>query len=320
MSLTVSVVICAYTLDRWRLLQESVASVEVQTFPSHQVIICVDHNPELAARCREVWSVGGGNLVEVVENRFPGRLGSARNTAVERATGDVIAFLDDDAAAYRDWLERLIMAYESNPAIMAVGGMPVPRYSVTRPAWFPYEFDWVFGCVYRGLPQHRSPVRHLIGANMSVRQAAILKVGGFHSDYHDDMDVCHRVAHRFGPASIVYDPASRVAHYVSANRLQWSYFWRRCFYVNRGKVVALADMQEAGNLRAEVRFALRALLVTAPQYALAPLGGGLSRAVATVLGVALSGLGHFTGRVELALGMATPSLTVGIQSTMPLDS
>ena len=42
----VSVIICAYTDDRWSQLTKSVASVEAQTSPPIEIIVCIDHNEE----------------------------------------------------------------------------------------------------------------------------------------------------------------------------------------------------------------------------------------------------------------------------------
>ena len=308
---SVSVVICAYTQDRWELLCAAVASVLDQTVPPHEVLVCVDHNPQLASAATEHFATEHGPRVQVLENHLPGRLGSARNSAVARASGQILAFLDDDAAAPRDWLQKLLEGYEAHPEVMTLGGAPLPRYAAPRPTWIPEEFNWVFGCAYKGMPVTRSPIPHLIGANMSARRRAVLQVGGFHSDNHDDMDLCHRVAHAFGADSVVYDPNIQVSHFVSQERLTWGYFWRRCYHVNRGKVVAFADMAEAGNLRAEISFALRMLLIEAPRKAMRSRDG-FRQALAAVAGVALAGLGHIVGRVELSRGTAPPSLTLGL--------
>ena len=99
----------------------------------------------------------------------------------------------------------------------------------------------MFGCHYRGLPESRQPVEHLIGASMSVRTAALRAVGGFHSDDHDDMDLSHRIAAGFGPSAVVYEPRARISHFVPAVRVSWRYFWRRCYTINRSKVRAFAD-------------------------------------------------------------------------------
>jgi cellulose synthase/poly-beta-1,6-N-acetylglucosamine synthase-like glycosyltransferase len=236
----------------------------------------------------------------VIQNKFETRLGGARTSAAEIATGDVLAFLDDDASASTSWLRRLTKPYE-NPKVVGVGGAPVARYETTRPRWFPYECHWIFGCAYRGLPEHLGPIDHLIGANMSIRRDALMSWGGFQSDNHDDMDLSHRTIHAYGAAALLYEPEAVVHHFVPKARLTWSYFWRRCFYVNRGKVQAFRDMNEASNLRAEVRFATRSLsraLFTEGRELLRGDVYAPVRYLALGTAIALGGLGAVAGRLR----------------------
>ncbi len=290
-ALRADVVICTYTLARWNLLLRSVESVLAQRIAPQRLVIVVDHNGELFEQCRQQWA---GGLPEspveivVVANEFAGRLGSSRNTALLYTGADVVAFLDDDAEAASDWLEQLLAVYATHPGAVAVGGAPQPNYGAPRPSWFPHHFDWVFGCHYQSLPDRLAPVRHLIGASMSVRREAVLSIGGFHADDHDDMDLSHRIAHTYGPTAVCYEPRAEVRHYVAAERLTWSYFWRRCFYVNRSKVGAFADMGSAGNIGAELRFCLSVLLGWGPAMVAALSGRPerLVQALVAVVGVA----------------------------------
>ena len=318
-ALRADIVICTYTLARWDLLARSVESALTQRFTPQRVIIVVDHNHELLERCQHQW---GGALsdspveIVVVANQFAGRLGSARNTALLYTRADIVAFLDDDAEAASDWLERLLAVYATHPGTVAVGGAPQPNYGAPRPSWFPPECDWVFGCHYRWLPDELAPVRHLIGASMSVRRDAILAISGFHADDHDDMDLSHRIAHSFGPATVFYEPRAEVRHYVAPERLTWSYFWRRCFYVNRSKVGAFADMGDAGNIRAELGFVLSVLLGLGPALVAALSGrpARLAQALVALAAVALAGCGFVAGRVQLALGRRPEILTTGLSA------
>ncbi|CCH86818.1 Glycosyl transferase, family 2 [Modestobacter italicus] len=311
------VVICTYTDARWDLLERAVASVQTQSVAPGKILLCVDHNDELLERCLATWGPGTdqpGPPIEVFPNRFAGRLGSARNTAVERVTAEVVAFLDDDAEADPTWLETLLSVYAEDGAV-AVGGAPLPNHQIARPGWFPHEFDWVFGCHYVGLPEVREPVRHLIGASMSVRTDALRAVGGFHSDKHDDMDLSHRIAAAHGAAAVVYEPKARIYHFVHPERLTWDYFWRRCYTINRGKVRAFSDMGAAGNIRAELEFA-RAMVGSVARKLLRAARGdrdaGL-QAAAIVGGLAAAGVGHLRGRVDLRTGRLPVSLTVGLE-------
>jgi glucosyl-dolichyl phosphate glucuronosyltransferase len=245
--------------------------------------------------------------VIVLANKYDGHLGSARNTAAESARGEVLAFLDDDAAAEADWLERLIDPY-CDQNVGAVGGAPLPVFEEGRPRWFPREFDWVFGCVYRGLPSTRAPLAHLIGANMSARRPILQGIGGFHSDDHDDMDMCHRIA--FARYKVVYEPRAVVHHFVPAARTTWRYFWRRCYFVNQGKVQAFANMQSAGHLGAERAFVLRTLRTGVPAEIRQTVRGdpyGLVRVGAMMLGILLAGSGHLSGRWWLYQSRRVPA-------------
>ncbi|MER9801141.1 glycosyltransferase [Mesorhizobium sp. M0142] len=301
---TISVIICAYTQDRWELMLQSVASVQEQSLQPCETIVCIDHNEILFHRCAAYWADFAASTppIRVIQNKYDGHLGSARNTAAETAAGEILAFLDDDAAADKDWLQILTHPYRDE-RIGAVGGRPLPVFEAGRPAWFPVQFDWVFGCAYDGLPTSRGPLAHLIGATMSVRRPLLEQVGGFHSDNHDDMDMCHRLAHIKGSEAVIYEPAATVRHFVPASRPSWKYFWRRCFFVNKGKVEAFAQMGDAATLGAETRFVWYALTKGVPRGISQAAKGdahGLARSAAIIAGLGLAAAGHVAGRIDLA--------------------
>src|SRR5579875_2378428 len=101
-----SVVICAHTQRRWDETLAAVASVRSQSFPAREIIVVVDHNPALHAALAA--ALPG---VTVAENREARSLSGGRNTGVALARGDVVVFLDDDAAADPDWLKFLADSY-----------------------------------------------------------------------------------------------------------------------------------------------------------------------------------------------------------------
>lgn len=328
---SVDVVIPCHTLDRWSLLLRAVRSVHEQTTRPGRIVVTVDHNPELFERCRREWDGDDADAdadadamkIEVVQSRYPGRQGSSRNTALEHCTAEIVVFLDDDAAAQPDWLATLVAVYDDE-RVYAVGGAALPEYATRRPRWFPASFDWVFGCHYDGLPEQLAPTRHLIGTTMSIRREPFVALGGFHTDDFDDMDLSHRVAHAHGAESVLYQPEAVVRHHVGADRLTWRYFWRRCYFVNRGKAAALADMGQAGHFGAELGFALR--LSRALPGALRALlrldVWPFVRFLVACLGLTLAGAGFTVGRVELALGRRSPQLTVGLDraAAAPADA
>ncbi|MEA2703699.1 MAG: glucosyl-dolichyl phosphate glucuronosyltransferase, partial [Actinomycetota bacterium] len=186
----VGVVICAYTLERWDDLQQAVESVVAQRVPVDEVVVVIDHNPELLDRALARWPHPGttagaradGEMAdpEVLVVPSTGRRGlsGARNTGLGVARSEILAFLDDDARAEECWIERLLPAY-LDPDVVACGGAAMPALDSPRPGWWPVEFDWIVGCSYLGLPTSQAVVRNLIGVNMSVRRQAALDIGGF---------------------------------------------------------------------------------------------------------------------------------------------
>jgi glycosyltransferase involved in cell wall biosynthesis len=162
----VSVIICCYTTARVALLRDAVASVQAQTLPPVEIVVVVDHNPELfALAVRELRCLG----VTVVESSGEPGLSDARNTGIAASRGELVAFLDDDATAEPDWLARLVAPF-ADPRVAVAGGAVDARWLAGRPGWFPDEFGWVVGCSYKGQPRRRAAVRNPIGCNMAFRR------------------------------------------------------------------------------------------------------------------------------------------------------
>src|ERR1019366_4509470 len=99
----ISVVVCAYTMDRWDALSVSVQSCVDQSLKPEEIIVVIDHNDELLKRAK--FELAGAH---VVANQSTKGLSGARNTGVGLSTGDVVAFLDDDAYADENWLEEMV--------------------------------------------------------------------------------------------------------------------------------------------------------------------------------------------------------------------
>jgi len=116
------------------------------------------------------------------------------------------------------------------------------------------------------------------------------------------MDMCHRLLGEWPDRVIVFEPSAVVWHYVHPDRLTWRYFWRRCYFVNLGKVEAFANMQDAAHLGAELAFVGRIMTRNVPAEVHQALRGdmyGLARAGAMVVGIVLAGLGHLSGELQL---------------------
>jgi glycosyltransferase involved in cell wall biosynthesis len=303
---TISVVICAYTRERLQVLGEAIDSLRAQTLSPHEVVLVVDHAPELLDEARGLWPD-----VEVVPNREKQGLSGARNTGVAEASGEVVAFLDDDAIARPDWLARLAGAY-ADPNVLGAGGTVRPRWVEGKPGWFPPEFDWVVGCTHSGMPRELSPVRNLVGANMSFRRQPLLDVGGFSHDLGrvgtlpvgcEETDLSIRVHQRWPGAEILYDPAAAVDHVVPGSRGRVRYFLDRCRAEGRSKAVLTGMVGSDDGLSSERSYVRRIL----PLGFLRDLGealrgdpGGVGRAAMIVVGLAATTVDYLRVRSGIA--------------------
>ena len=304
--------ICAYTLDRLDVLSQAIESVRAQSAPAHEIVLAIDHSPELLAEARRRWPD-----VRLVENREEQGLSGARNSGVAECSGEVVAFLDDDAVAAPDWLERLGEAYR-DPDVLGAGGTVRPAWVEGKPAWFPPEFDWVVGCTHSGMPRQREAVRNLVGANMSLRREALVEVGGFRHELGrvgtipagcEETDLCIRVGQRWPEGEILYDPAAAVDHFVPASRGSRQYFTSRCRGEGRSKAVLAGLVGSDSGLEAERTYTSRTL----PLGVLRGLGdafrgdlSGLARAAMIVVGLFTTTAGYLSGGRERAPARAAP--------------
>jgi GT2 family glycosyltransferase len=301
--LRISVVICAYTERRWEDIVAAVVSIRAQTRPPVRTILVVDHNPRLLERARVAFPD-----VVVVPNGGRRGLSGGRNTGVSHAVGDVVAFLDDDARAQPDWLERLAAGY-SSPSVMGVGGTVAPVWPGQRPPWLPPEFDWVVGCTFAGMPTSSAPVRNLIGANMSFRREALDTVGGFTDGLGrvgarplgcEETELGIRLRRWRAGVQLRYEPAAVVHHRVTGDRVAWGYFCARCYAEGFSKAMVSRLVGAGDALETERRY-VRSVLPRAMARGLRPRrrdrGQGVASVGAIVAGLFLTTAGYVRGRL-----------------------
>lgn len=301
-----SVVIPAYTENRWEQLVKAVSSVEQQTLKPYEIIVVIDHNPKLMELARQHLQV------TVIANHYLRGLNGARNSAVAAASGEVVAFLDDDATPAPDWLAQLSQGYACAD-VVGVGGSIVPDWMGAKPRWFPEEFYWVVGCTYRGMPTSDENVRNLIGCNMSCLRAVINDIGGFNVEIghasgvprgDDETEFCIRVLQRWPEKSFLYRPTARVYHQVPPSRANWRYFGLRCYLEGRSKATLSHLVGAKDSLASEKTYAFKTL----PRGILRGLGdslsgdlAGLTRSAMIIIGLGVTTLAYLIGRFQTLL-------------------
>jgi len=320
-TLNISVIVCAYTEKRWEDQLSAVASLKAQTLQPDEIILSIDHNPALFERTR----IAFPDLV-VVENTEQRGLSGARNSAIAVATGQVIAFMDEDAIAEPEWLANLATGFSTNN-ILGVGGAILPRWVAPQPDWFPEEFNWVVGCTYLGMPETTSAVRNLIGCNMAFRKEVFDQAGGFRSEIGrvgtypagcEETELCIRSKQVNPNGVFIYEPAARVHHRVPDVRTKFAYFTSRCYAEGLSKALVSQLVGSQAGLSSERSYTFRTL----PLGFFKGLGNaifrrqfaGIKRAAAIFIGLAYTTAGYINGRAMLLKNrnkaIATPNLSM----------
>lgn len=291
---TVSVVICTHDVARFDRLRQAVDSVRAQSEPAKQVLLVIDGDQALRDQAEAQFPD-----VCVLANARTKGLSGARNTGVLVATGDVVAFIDDDAVASPDWLKCLNASFHRQD-VYGAGGPIVAFWPKGRPSWLPNEFDWVVGCSFAGQTTRRGAIRNLIGCNMAFRRNVLMMAGlfdeglgrvGTNAAGAEETEFCIRAGHMFPMSILAHADSASVLHQIDAHRASLRYFMKRCFAEGRSKARMAQLSPSVSNLSSERQQLFSVLPRSLATYVANHFSGkdqnGMARAGATLLGTAL---------------------------------
>ncbi|MDR7038324.1 glycosyltransferase involved in cell wall biosynthesis/GT2 family glycosyltransferase [Methylobacterium sp. BE186] len=183
------------TNGRVNFIKRTLRSLRFQTYDRFEVcVICgptQDGTVEWVSRFADI-------KIALCPDR---NLSKSRNIGIALASGEVVAFIDDDAVPEPEWLSDLAHAYRDSD-VAAAGGHVYDhtgigfqaRYVTTDRLARPRE-NWAGPAQHLNFPF--SPAHpHLLGTNCSFRREALLSIGGFDEEYEyflDETDVCCRL-------------------------------------------------------------------------------------------------------------------------------
>jgi glycosyltransferase involved in cell wall biosynthesis len=128
--------VCICTFKRPDMLARSLDGVASQlrdsSFSIEVVVADNDSGRSAEAAVRLFQSRGVVDTIYVCQPEQ--NISLARNTAIQHATGNLIAFIDDDECPSRDWLIQLYRTLKAHKAAGALGPV-LPEFPAGSPAW-----------------------------------------------------------------------------------------------------------------------------------------------------------------------------------------
>lgn len=178
----ISIVLCSY--NGARTIRGTLESLRALDYSDYEVIVINDGSTDETANI-----ICDYDVISIsTENRG---LSNARNTGWQAATGDIVAYIDDDAYPDPHWLQFLASTYLTTDYAAVGGSSPAPAGD-----------GLIADCVANapGRPVHvlltDTEAEHIPGCNMSFKRYALEAIGGFDPRFRvagDDVDACWQV-------------------------------------------------------------------------------------------------------------------------------
>lgn len=239
-----SVIISAYSLDRYRDLTEVLDGLNKQTYNSFETIVVIDKNIELFNNISEYIKTNRIKNVNIIFNPENKGLSYSRNLGIENSTGSIIAFIDDDAIPSRNWAKNIVENFEEDNLIGAITGDIFPLWESEDLSWFPKELHWMISCSYVMTPNTKQYFDRGFGTNMAFKKEVFLKAGNFDTTFGingkkwvggEDTEMFLRVKDL--GMKVVFNPDIYVQHKVYSYRVKTRNVIKRAF--NGGYSVSL---------------------------------------------------------------------------------
>jgi GT2 family glycosyltransferase len=198
----ISAYIPCYNVERY--IGPTIEAVLAQTRPPDEFLIiddgCTDGTLDIAAKYP----------VRVIRHERNRGLAAGRNTAFANAKFELVAAMDSDALAEKNWLESLLDAFK-DPRVAGSGGRLIEKYREGS------ANAWRAAYLCQDLGETRIEIewpspKRLGGFGTLFRKDAVLAVGGYNERYRtnfEDVDMCIRLlqaGHKlvFEPRAIAY--------------------------------------------------------------------------------------------------------------------
>ena len=227
--INISVVVC--TRNRPEALYMCLKSLCAQSYLPKEIIVVDDGSSSRVIDALDAFFLTQKekcSALKVVRNSVSRGIVHSRNTGVRESSGDVVAFIDDDGFAHKEWLQTLASCFREKN-VLGAGG---PVVEIGRNIKGIRRKVKILACIKDGIIMTNYRIRSedearflpreyvpfLQGSNMAFRRDAILRVGGFDANiggngYREETDLGYSVSRHgklfFEPMAITYHSTAR---------------------------------------------------------------------------------------------------------------
>ena len=311
----ISIIVTSYTPERLEDVCELLDSIKAQTYPDIETIF-------IAERSRILANMVGSHARKIGMKSFKGLFNSgqpgasaARNMGIQQASGEIIAFADDDAVLFPDWAGEMVRTFE-DLSVIAVTGLSYPLWQTKAADWLPEELYWLISCTGWSKNTETVDARNIWLQNASFRKEAFKLAGaidlglgprdaggGFKGrEFKDgiiseEIELSMRIKKATGKR-IVCNPRVKIHHKVYSSRLKAGYIARWSYWTGFSKHKTKKLYPHAGSdLLSQEHDLLKRILTgvipgTLPGFFRSPLNAWRRLSV-TVLALSFVALGYF---------------------------
>lgn len=216
MPIEFSIIVCTH--NRVSMLADCIDSLLNQTADKNRFeIIIVDNNSTDNTEEITKEFVENYSNIKYLEEKTIG-YSAPRNCGWKNASGNIVAYIDDDEIAAPDWLENIEKAFQIEEKPDIVGGMCLPKYDAIPPDWFTESMGGINKNRQKGILNQRTD-SYLGCGNVAFKKEVLKKLNGFSNDFNmkngflmmgEDTDICQR-AIKTG-FQLYYDPKIKIYH------------------------------------------------------------------------------------------------------------
>ncbi len=243
----ISAVICSY--NRARFIIDAVDSIFNQDFDRklYEVIVVDNNSTDNTVALLEEYKTKhpGYNFRYYVEHNQG--VSYTRTRCAKEATGEIVAYLDDDSTAQPGWLSSIAEFFDSHPDTWSTGGKISPVFLTGIPDWYSKYFFGLVGNFDQGPNvKQLTGARYPCGANMAFRKKVFEEIGYFNAELGrkgkgllatEEKEIYMRIlAHHH---KVYYLPYVAVLHKVESNKFDKAYVRRHSMGIGGGERLRL---------------------------------------------------------------------------------